>query len=208
MRVSIATVEKIEGQVSAIDASGVRRELTSGDQVFLDEVVSATARGYAQLQVLKGDSFCIEALQSVKLNADLSTDIFPEISDCVLSSQLSGELTQQLLSSVLVSNSQILTDLEPIFELSKSSADQEVSGRAKLAISDILPSNNGSKGLDEYLRFDQVDENTIVYLSTQGKLTNLEDAQEQADKILTINSTAYSNNNDVLSYLLENHLIE
>lgn len=208
MRVSIATVEKVEGQVSATDVSGARRELVSGDQLFIDEVISSTARGYAQIQVVKGDNFYIEALQSVKLNADLSSDVFPEVSDCVLSSQLSSELTQQLLSSVLVSDSQILTDLEPIFELPKLSADHEVSDSAKLEIGDIFPNNNSAKGLDEYLRFDQVDQNTIVYLSTQGKLTNLEDAQEQADKIITINSIAYSNNNDVLSYLLENHLIE
>ena len=213
MSVSIATVGKIEGQVHAIDVLGAKRELSSGDSVHLDEVISTTARGYIQIQQAQGDDLVIEALQTVKLTHDTFHHEESIQSDSILSGALAVGLFQDILSDLSLSNTSILTQCEPVFELaekfnSEVTAENFANGKVKLSLEDVLSQHSDSKVLDDFLRFDQVDEGTIVYLSTQGKLTNLIDAHQKADQVITINSTGYDNHNEVLSYLLENHLID
>lgn len=211
MRVSIAVVEKIEGKVTALDRQSAERELSLGNTLFLDEVINASAKSYVQLQMSTGDKISIEALQSVKLNTDVVPDLAYQESDCTLSSNLSAFLKQQLLSSLSTSDISILSSVESIYDISccehLQNDDLHIDKAVSLALQDIIQ-NSGTQTLGDFLRFDEVDQSTIIYLSPQGKLTALVDAKNQADEVLVIDSIGYKNNDDLLSYLLASYSID
>ena len=211
MQVSIAAVEKIEGIVSAVDQQSSERELSLGDSLFLDEVINATEKSHVLLQMSTGDKILIEALQSVKLNSDVVPDLAYQQSDSTLSSNLSLFLKQQLLSSLLTSDISILSSIESIYDMSRcdnlQNEDLHIDKAVSLALQDIFQ-NSGKQTLDSFLRFDEIGQSTVIYISTQGKLTALVDAKNQADEVFIINSIGYKDNDDLLSYLLASYPVD
>ena len=211
MQVSIAAVEKIEGIVSAVDQQSSERELSLGDSLFLDEVINATEKSHVLLQMSTGDKILIEALQSVKLNSDVVPDLAYQQSDSTLSSNLSLFLKQQLLSSLLTPDISILSSIESIYDMSRcdnlQNEDLHIDQAVSLALQDIFQ-NSGKQTLDSFLRFDEIGQSTVIYISTQGKLTALVDAKNQADEVFIINSIGYKDNDDLLSYLLASYPVD
>lgn len=211
MQVSIAAVEKIEGIVSAVDQQSSERELSLGDSLFLDEVINATEKSHVLLQMSTGDKILIEALQSVKLNSDVVPDLAYQQSDSTLSSNLSLFLKQQLLSSLLTPDISILSSIESIYDMSRcdnlQNEDLHIDKAVSLALQDIFQ-NSGKQTLDSFLRFDEIGQSTVIYISTQGKLTALVDAKNQADEVFIINSIGYKDNDDLLSYLLASYPVD
>ena len=211
MQVSIAAVEKIEGIVSAVDQQSSERELSLGDSLFLDEVINATEKSHVLLQMSTGDKILIEALQSVKLNSDVVPDLAYQQSDSTLSSNLSLFLKQQLLSSLLTPDISILSSIESIYDMSRcdnlKNEDLHIDKAVSLALQDIFQ-NSGKQTLDSFLRFDEIGQSTVIYISTQGKLTALVDAKNQADEVFIINSIGYKDNDDLLSYLLASYPVD
>ena len=211
MQVSIAAVEKIEGIVSAVDQQSSERELSLGDSLFLDEVINTTEKSHVLLQMSTGDKITIEALQSVKLNSDVVPDLAYQQSDSTLSSNLSLFLKQQLLSSLLTSDISILSSIESIYDMSRcdnlQNEDLHIDQAVSLALQDIFQ-NSGKQTLDSFLRFDEIGQSTVIYISTQGKLTALVDAKNQADEVFIINSIGYKDNDDLLSYLLASYPVD
>lgn len=211
MQVSIAAVEKIEGIVSAVDQQSSERELSLGDSLFLDEVINTTEKSHVLLQMSTGDKILIEALQSVKLNSDVVPDLAYQQSDSTLSSNLSLFLKQQLLSSLLTPDISILSSIESIYDMSRcdnlQNEDLHIDKAVSLALQDIFQ-NSGKQTLDSFLRFDEIGQSTVIYISTQGKLTALVDAKNQADEVFIINSIGYKDNDDLLSYLLASYPVD
>ena len=152
-----------------------------------------------------------EALQSVKLNSDVVPDLAYQQSDSTLSSNLSLFLKQQLLSSWLTSDISILSSIESIYDMSRcdnlKNEDLHIDKAVSLALQDIFQ-NSGKQTLDSFLRFDEIDQSTVIYISTQGKLTALVDAKNQADEVFIINSIGYKDNDDLLSYLLASYPVD
>ena len=85
--------------------------------------------------------------------------------------------------------------------------DLHIDKAVSLALQDIFQ-NSGKQTLDSFLRFDEIDQSTVIYISTQGKLTALVDAKNQADEVFIINSIGYKDNDDLLSYLLASYPVD
>jgi len=207
MKATIATVVKIEGNVSVVDSLGQKRELVLGECLYLDEVIKTAQLSSVQLQVGHSQSLELEALQSLKLSSDISPEHMSEQSDAVLNADLPMGLIEQLFSVYPLAESSILTQIEPVYDIERLKLNDYKVAEVSFQLSDILQNAHASECLDQYLRFDQNIENTVVYFSQIGSFSEPSSIEFNADKVLSINSVGYHNSAELLSFLLDNNLI-
>ncbi|NQZ31888.1 MAG: type I secretion C-terminal target domain-containing protein [Oceanospirillaceae bacterium] len=207
MEAAIATVIEINGSVSAIGTSGHKRGLSLGDSLSLDEVVKTGADSLIQLEIGDGNSLRLESLQSIKLSADVSADYMSDQVDAVLNADLPVGLVEQLFSVYPLGVSSILTDIEPVYDIERIKLTEYQEVESSLNLSDILQNSSNNNSLDQYLRFDQLATNTVIYFSNDGSFSNAASVELNADKVLTINSVGYNNSAELLSFLIDNYLI-
>jgi hypothetical protein len=209
MRDSIATIEYIKGSVSAIDIYGGKRLLSNGDSLYLDEVVKTEQDGSALISIEGSQSLMLESLQSIKLTADISPENMLDQSDAVLNSELPLGLVERLFSIYPLGESSILRDIEPVYDIERFKLIEHkvaVTGSANVSLNNLLHRPNDSESLDHFLRFDQGDVNTVVYFSNSGNFTDDSSTEDNADRIITINSIGYSSSVELLSFLIDSYL--
>jgi len=208
MKVAIATVVNLEGAVSAVDTLGQKRELSMGDSLFLDDVVKTGQQSAVQLQVNNSSALKLESLQSLKLSSDISPEHMSEQSDAVLNVNLPEGLVEQLFSIYPLGGSSILTEIEPVYDIERLQFNENDISDVALELGDILQSAQTSTCLEQYLRFDQVSDSTVIYFSQNGGFVDSSNIESHADKVLSISSVGYSSSAELLSFLLESYLVE
>lgn len=207
METAIATVIELKGAVSAIGISGHKRALAIGDTLSLDEVVKTSVDSRVRLQVGDDSSLGLESLQSLKLSADVSADYMSDKVDAVLNVDLPVGLVEQLFSVYPLGVSSILTDIEPVYDIDRIKLTEHQLLATSLTLSDVLQNSSNNNSLDQYLRFDQLATNTVIYFSHDGNFSNSANIEVNADKVMSINSVGYNSSAELLSFLIENYLI-
>ncbi len=206
MRICVAKVGDLSGNVSAIDGAGGKRQLSIGDQVHMDEVVRTALNSYVEISIDEGSSVKIEALQSIRLTEEIFPSQFSNADDSVINAGLPAEVVNQLFSAYPFEEPSILSDIEPVFDLSAlSKLDMFSANPDVLVFDDFLLPSIEKNSLERFLQFDQTAESTKIYFSIQGVFTDSNSAQMQADKVITINSVGYRDSAELLSYLIENY---
>jgi len=208
MKAAIATVESLEGTVSAVDIFGQKRELSVGDSLFLEDVVKTGQQSAVQLQVNNSSALKLESLQSLKLSSDVSPEHMSEQSDAVLTINLPEGLVEQLFSVYPLAESSILTGIEPVYDIERLLFSETQISDVALELGDILQSTRTSACLEQYLRFDQDSDSTVIYFSQNGDFFDSSNIESHADKVLSISSVGYSSSAELLSFLLESYLVE
>jgi len=208
MKAVIATVVNLEGTVSAVDTRGQKRELSVGESLFLDDVVKTGQQSAVQLQVNNTSALKLESLQSMKLSSDISPEHMSEQSDAVLNVNLPEGIVEQLFSIYPLDQSSILTEIEPVYDIERLHFSETEISNVALELGDILQSAQTSECLEQYLRFDQESDSTVIYFSQNGDFIDSSNIESHADKVLSISSVGYSSSAELLSFLLESYLVD
>ena len=209
MRESIATIENVKGPVSAVEVSGAKRLLSSGDALYMDEIVRTAKSASAAILIQGSEPLILESLQNVRLTADVSPQRMPDKSDAVLAHELSLDLVEHLFSAYPLAESSILTEIEPVYDIERFKSTQqtvEVAANGSSGMETLLPSANTNDSLGHYLRFDELEQSTVIYFSHSGNFTALSAVEDHADRVITINSIGYNNSAELLGFLIDSYL--
>lgn len=207
MQLPIANIKSLVGMVSALDTMGNKRQLMVGDELYLDEVVSTNLDSSVIVQIPNGVLLTLEALQSIKLSADITPNLDFDLTGSVWRAELSNTLINSLLKISTPILSSILSDIEPVYDLPSFSTTRVSASASELIHLEEVVEQPLQRVdyLDRFLRFNQVEGGVIVYFSQHGDFTNSESLPLLADKTITLDAIGYTDSAELLSYLIESY---